>query len=121
MNPTIIKEIWHGSWEVRLVIIATFIATLTGNDIAPYILWMPEMIQGFVAQYWSILALALAGWLRLTKTSTKLVLSQKDADPPEVVAAAKAALSPPSAAQVAAAAATLKAFEDSQKSQDPKV
>jgi len=116
MNPTIIKEIWHGSWEVRLVIIATFIATLTGNDIAPYILWMPELIQGFVASYWNILVLALVGWLRLTKTSSKLVMSQKDVDSPEVIAAAKINAKPmPSAAKIAEAKAILEKVAASPK------
>ena len=111
MNPTIIKEVWHGSWEMRLIIIATAIAGLTANDITPYILWMPLMIQGFIASYWNIIVLVIAGWLRAQKTSSKLVLSSKDATPEAEVLAAKAALKPPSAAKVAEAVATLEAHK----------
>jgi hypothetical protein len=92
MNVTIIKEVWHGSWEIRLLILAGLITGLTANDIAPYILWMPLFMQGIVASYWNVLVLALVGWIRLKKTSSKLVGSAAEADSPEVVKAAKAAL-----------------------------
>ena len=115
MNATIIKEVWHASWEMRLYIAAGFIAALTANDIAPYILWMPLFLQGLVASYWNLAVIALGAWLRSKKTATKLVLFEKDADAPEVIAAAKAAIRPISAAKAAAAAATLEAYNKSQK------
>ena len=115
MNATIIKEVWHASWEMRLYIAAGFIAALTANDIAPYILWMPLFLQGLVASYWNLAVIALGAWLRSKKTATKLVLFERDADSPEVIAAAKAAVKTISPTAAASAAAILKAYESQNK------
>lgn len=111
MNATIIKQVWHASWEMRLLMAATFLAGLTGNDIAPYILWMPDVIEGYVAQYWNIAVIVIAAWLRGQKTSSKLVMFEKDATPEAEVLAAKAALKPPSATKVAEAVAILESHK----------
>lgn len=111
MNPTIVKEVWHGSWEVRLLALATLITGVTNNDITPYIAWLPDYIEVWVAQFWQAAVFAAAMYLRLKKTSTKLVATSAEADPPEVVAAAKASLKPITATAAAAAAATLEAYQ----------
>ena len=96
MNPTIIKEWWLASWEVKLGGIALLIAGFTAGDIAPYITILPgdaeTGLESMILKYWGFIVMGIMWLLRITKTSTKLVMFQKDADSKETVAAAKAVL-----------------------------